>query len=83
MLTFVFPLAPRSKHLMSGANITGQRTPSHLYSEHLTSNSLMDGATISHDNISQVQKQANAFDTAHKHASEKVLGKKLKNKEDH
>ena len=42
--------------------------------------SLLDGATISNDTISQVQKQADAFDTALKHASEKVLGKKLKNK---
>ena len=40
----------------------------------------MDGATISNGTISQVQKKANAFDTALKHASEKVLGKKPKNK---
>ena len=35
--------------------------------------SLMDGATISNDTISQVQKQTDAFDTALKHASEKNL----------
>ena len=51
--------------------------------------SLKNGATISNDTISQVQKQADAFDkhadafdndAALKHASEKVLGKKPKNK---
>ena len=40
----------------------------------------MDGANISNDTNIQVQKQADAFDTALKYASENVLGKKLKNK---
>ena len=38
----------------------------------------MDGATISNDTISQVQKQADAFDIALRHASEKVLGVEIK-----
>ena len=40
----------------------------------------MNGATILNDTISQVHKQAEAFDTALKHASEKALWKKPKNK---
>ena len=40
----------------------------------------MDEATISNDTISQVQKQADAFDKALKNATENVLGKKSKNK---
>ena len=41
--------------------------------------SLMDEATLS-NNVSEVQKRANAFDAALIHSSEKILGKKPKNK---
>ena len=86
MLTFLFPFGPTSKHLMSGANNKWAKLSGPLIQRTFDLelrnrfDSLMDEATISNDTISQVKKQADAFNTALKHASEKVLWKKSKKK---